>query len=318
MAHRVLNVDYRIREPNRQRFLRECLPEGYELVIPESFDTETILRAAKGASVILTSFEPLTGEMMRAADDLRAVGKGGTGVDSIDVATATALKIPVLNTPGHLRSDAIAEHAITLMLMVSRRPWLWKEGHTTIQHNELMGATLGIVGLGNIGRGVAKRCAAFGMEIIAYTRTPGKFWPEGFTVEETATLEELLPRADYLLLSLPLTEESRGLIGAKEIALMKDTAFLINIARGAHVDIDAMAEAIAGGKFAGAGLDVTAPEPLPEGHPILGLPSVVISPHSASHTSGVQQRSTQLLCDNIRRAVEGERATSLVNPEIYD
>ncbi len=180
-----------------------------------------------------------------------------------------------------------------------------------------MGATLGIVSLGNIGQGVAKRCAAFGMEIIAFTRTRGKYRPESFAVEETATFEELLPRADYLLLSLPLTEESRGLIGAKEFALMKDSAFLINIARGAHVDIDALAEAIAGGKLAGAGLDVTVPEPLPEGHPILSLPNVVISPHSASHTAGVQRRSTQLLCDNIRRAVEGERVTSLVNPEVY-
>ncbi len=116
MTHRVLHVDYRIQEPNRRRILSESLPEGYELVIPESFDTESILRAAKDARVIFTSFEPLTGEMMRAASDLRAVGKAGSGVDSIDVAAATALKIPVMNSPGHLRSDAIAEHAITLMV----------------------------------------------------------------------------------------------------------------------------------------------------------------------------------------------------------
>ncbi len=318
MAHRVLHVDERILDPNKQKILRECLHEGYELVIPEAFDTETILREAKTARVILTSFAPLTGEMMRAAPDLCAVGRGGTGMDSVDVATATALKIPAMNTPGHLRCDAIAEHALTLMLMLSRRPWLWKLGRTTVQHNELKGSTLGIVGLGNIGQGVAKRSAPFGMNILAHTRTRGKFKPEGFAVEEVETLEELLPRADYLLLSLPLTGESEGLIGEKELNMMKNSAFLINIARGAHVDTDALTQALASGKLDGAGLDVTEPEPLPAGHPLLDMPNVLISPHNSSHSSGVIQRSNQFLCDNIRRAVEGERVTSLVNPEVYD
>lgn len=318
MVHRVLHVDEKILEPARQDLLRECLPEGCELVIPESFDTETILREAKTARVMLTGFAPLTGEMMRAARDLCAVGRGGTGMDSVDVETATALKIPAMNTPGAVRAYPIAEHALTMMLMLSRRPWLWKLGHTTIPHDDMLGATLGVVGLGNIGQRVAKRSAAFEMNILAHTRTRGKFKPEGFTIEEVDSLEDLLARVDYLVLSLPLTEDNRGLIGKNELEMMKDTAFLINVGRGAHVDSDALAEALAGGKLGGAGLDVTEPEPLPEGHPLLDMPNVLISPHNSTHSAGVQRRSVEFLCDNIRRALEGERPTSFVNPEIYD
>ncbi|MBT3351203.1 MAG: D-glycerate dehydrogenase [Nitrospinaceae bacterium] len=318
MAHRVLHVDKSILNPEKQQLLRECLHESCELVIPESFDTETILREAKTARVMITGFAPLTGEMMRAAPDLCAVGRGGTGMDSVDVATATALNIPAMNTPGIVRADPITEHALTFMLMLSRRPWLWKLGRTTVQHNELKGATLGIVGLGNIGQGVAKRSAPFGMKILAHTRTRGKFKPEGFAIEEVESLGDLLPHADYVILSMPLTEENRGLIGENELEMMKDSAFLINVGRGAHIDSDALASALAGGKLGGAGLDVTEPEPLPDGHPLLGMPNALISPHNSTHSAGVQRRSVEFLCENIRRAVEGERVASLVNPEVYD
>lgn len=315
MAHRVLAISERFGQPNRQELFGEFLHEGYELFVPESIDEVTILREAASAKVIITGFDPITEELIRAAPGLCAVGRMGTGVDMIDIPAATRAGIPVLNSPGSMRSDAIAEHAVTFMLMLSRRPWLW--GKTAVNHNELMGATLGIAGLGNIGRAVAQRCAGFGMEIIAHTRTRGKFRPEGFSVEETDTLEALLPRADYLLIALPLTEETRGLIGAKEFGLMKDTAFLINVARGAQVITDDLVAALRDEKLAGAGLDVTEPEPLPEGHPLLGFPNALISPHNSSHSDGVMRRSCQLLCDNIRRAVEGKRVTSLANPEVY-
>ncbi len=315
MAHRVLAISERFGQPSRQKLFREFLHDGYELFVPESINKETLFREAKSAKVIITGFEPVTEELIRAVPELCAVGRMGTGVDMIDIPAATRAGIPVLNSPGSMRSDAIAEHAIMFMLMLSRRPWLW--GKTAVNHNELMGATLGIAGLGNIGRALARRCAGFGMEILAHTRTRGKFRPEGFSVEETETLEALLPRADYLVIALPLTEETRGLIGAKEFRLMKDTAFLLNVARGAQVITDDLVAALREEKLAGAGLDVTEPEPLPEGHPLLDFPNVIISPHNSTHSEGVMRRSCQLLCDNIRRAVEGERVTSLANPEVY-
>ena len=161
-----------------------------------------------------------------------------------------------------MRCVPVAEHAMTLTLIMARRPWLWPTGERRL-HFQLQGATLGIVGLGNIGQALARRAAAFEMEICAYTRTRGKFKPVGFEVEEVDTLGDLLQRADFVALTLPLTPESTGLIGGRELALMKDTAFLINVSRGPHVDSDALTDAIREGKIAGAGLDVVEPDPLP-------------------------------------------------------
>ena len=316
MAHRVLVVDPRFKQTERRRFLSEYLPEGFELVVPDSFEREALLREAKTASAIVTGFEPITAEMMAAAPNLRVVGKAGTGVDSIDVAAATAKGIPVAHAPGWMRAVPVAEHAFALMLMVARRPWLWPARERRL-HVQLAGSALGIVGLGNIGQAVAKRGAAFEMKILALTRTRGKFRPQGFEVEETETLEELLPQADFLVLALPLTPKSRGLIGRREFARMKKTAFLINVARGGHVVTEDLITALREGRIAGAGLDVADPDPLPEDHPLREMPNVVISPHVAALTEGVQRTSYQLLCESIRRAVAGERVQSLANPEVY-
>lgn len=318
MIHRVVAVDPRWKNPARGKFLTECLAEGFELVIPKSFETDAILRDLETASAIVTGLGPITGEMMKAAPNLRVVGKAGTGVDSIDVAAATAMKIPVAHAPGWMRATPVAEHALTFMLTLSRKPWLWGGKERPPLHIEMAGATVGIVGLGSIGRKIAQRCAGFEMEILAYTRTRGKFQPEGFSIEETDSLETLLPRADHVVLSLPLNSQTQGVIGEKELALMKPSAFLINVSRGGHVVSDDLAAALAGGEIAGAGLDVTEPDPLPEGHPLLSMPNVVISPHCAAQTESVQRQSYRLLAESIRLAVNGDRVESLVNPEIYD
>lgn len=317
MAHKVFAVDPRWKNPQRQGFLRDALSGDLELVIPKSFETEELLRELEPASAIVTGLAPITADMMRAAPNLRVVGKAGTGVDSIDVEAATAMKIPVAHAPGWMRASPVAEHALTMMLLLSRKPWLWRGGERPPLHIEMAGASVGIVGLGNIGRRIAARCAGFEMKILAYTRTRGKFRPEGFEVEECASLKEMLPRADHVVLTLPLNDETRGTIGAKELALMKPTAFLINVSRGGHVDSDALGAALSEGRIAGAGLDVVEPDPLPEGHPLLGMDNAVISPHCAAQTEGVQRMSYKLLAESIGLAVRGERVESLVNPEIY-
>jgi phosphoglycerate dehydrogenase-like enzyme len=182
----------------------------------------------------------------------------------------------------------------------------------------LAGATAGIIGLGNIGRRIAKRCAAFEMEILAYTRTRGKFEPEGFTLDETGSLKTLLPRSDFVVLSLPLNSETQGIIGAKELSSMKNSAFLINVSRGGHVVTDDLVDALRNGQIAGTGLDVVEPDPLPDDHPLWDMENVEMSPHCAAQTESVQRESYTLLCESIRLAVTGERVESLVNPEIYD
>lgn len=318
MTHRVLSVDERTRtQPARRAFMEEYLHEGYEFVEPKSFDDAALLKAAESACALTTGFAPITREMMEAGPDIKVVGKVGTGVDNIDTQAATELGIPVANAPGWMRCIPVAEHAMALTLIMARRPWLWPIGERRL-HIQLQGATLGIVGLGNIGQALAKRAAAFEMEICAYTRTRGKFKPEGFEVEEVKTLHDLLPRADFVALTLPLTPENTGMIGEKELDLMKKTACLVNVSRGPHVDTAALTDAIREGKIAGAGLDVVEPDPLPEDHPLHKFPNVVMSPHNAAQTESVQRESYRLLCDNIKRAVEGEKVTSLANPEIYE
>ena len=316
MAYKILAVDPRFKNAARQTYMKQFLAPGFEIAFPASFEREEILREARDAVAIISAMQPITAEMMDAAPHLRVVGKAGTGVDNIDVAAATARKIPVANSPGPLRSTPVAEHAMTLMLMLARRPWLWKTAERTL-HTQMEGAAVGIVGLGNIGRGVAKRAAAFGMRVLAHTRTRGKFKPQGFQVDETATLEELLPQVDFLVLTLPLTPESKGLISRRELALMKPTASLVNVSRGPHVVTGDLVDALREGTIAGAGLDVTDPEPLPEDHPLREMPNVVLSPHIAAHTDQVQSASYRLLFDSIRRAVNGDRVESLANPQIY-
>ena len=318
MTHRVLSVDERTKtQPARRAFMEEYLHAGYAFVEPESFDDAALLEAAAGACALTTGFAPITREMIEAGSGIKVVGKVGTGVDNIDVAAATELGIPVANAPGWMRCIPVAEHAMALTLIMARRPWLWPVGERKL-HVQLQGAVLGIVGLGNIGGALARRAAAFEMEICAYTRTRGKFRPDGFEVEEVETLHELLVRADFVALTLPLTPENQGMIGEKEFDLMKETACLINVSRGPHVDTDALADAVREGKIAGAGLDVVEPDPLPGDHPLHGFPNVVMSPHNAAQTESVQRESYKLLCDNIKRAVEGEKVTSLANPEIYE
>jgi phosphoglycerate dehydrogenase-like enzyme len=202
--------------------------------------------------------------------------------------------------------------------MLCRRPWLWQGQAALPLHVPLEGATLGIVGLGPIGQRVAQRAAAFGMTLMAHTRTRGKFQPEGFSVQETETLDALLAHADYLVLSLPLTPETDGLMSARELALMKPVAFLINVSRGRHVVTDDLVAALRAGHLAGAGLDVTDPEPLPATHPLRAIPNVVLSPHVAGQSERVQRESCKLLCDSIAQALNGERVQAIANPQIYD
>jgi D-3-phosphoglycerate dehydrogenase len=317
MTYRIVAVDPAFKNPNRQVFMREALSDDFELVIPESSETEDLLREIETASALITGLAPITADMMRAAPNLCVVGKAGTGVDSIDVEAATAMKIPVARAPGWMRASPVAEHALTMMMLLSRKPWLWRGEKRPPLHIEMAGASVGIVGLGNIGRRIAARCAGFDMKILAYTRTRGKFRPEGFEIEECASLEEMLHRADHVVLTLPLNDETRGTIGAEELALMKPTAFLINVSRGGHVDSDALGAALSEGRIAGAGLDVVEPDPLPEGHPLLGMENALISPHCAAQTEGVQRMSYKLLAESIGLAIRGERVESLVNPEIY-
>ncbi|MEJ5359587.1 MAG: phosphoglycerate dehydrogenase [Desulfobacterales bacterium] len=255
------------------------------------------------------------------AGRLRAVAKLGAGLDTVDVAAATRRRIPVFHTPG-ANNQAVADHTFALILALARRILECDRGlraqrweHTRILGVEIWQKTLGLVGLGAIGRCVALRAKGFQMRVLAHD----PYWPEAFAAEhgiERVPLEELLARADIVSLHVPLTPESRHLIDARALARMKPSAFLINCSRGGIVNEAHLVEALRTGKIAGAGLDVFEEEP-PVASPLLALDNVVLTPHTAAFTyEGMNNMSTGIV-EQILAFARGERPRHTVNPEVF-
>ncbi len=252
----------------------------------------------------------------------------GVGTDGIDLEAATAAGVAVINAPGS-NYRSVSEHAVALMLALTRRlPRGDRVAHAagrapTIADLDggpttLRGATLGVLGLGFIGREVARICRdGFGMEVRAFDPFANPIEAErlGFTLEED--LATVLRSADVVSVHTPLTPETEKLIGAAELAMMKPGALLVNTSRGGTVDTEALVAALEAGEIAGAGLDVTDPEPLPADHPLLTLPTAVISPHCAAMAPGQVERGAMLSTEGVLRALRGERPWNLVNPAAW-
>ena len=234
---------------------------------------------------------------------MKAVANLAVGTDNIDLDEAAKRGIPVGNTPDVL-TDATADIAFALLLGIARRitegerevregRWPpWHPGH--MLGGDLADQTLGIVGWGRIGQAMARRGEGFGMKIVHSSRSSG------------VSLEELLEQADYVSLHTPLTPETKHLIGAAELRRMKPTAYLINTARGGVVDQNALREALEAGEIAGAGLDVTDPEPLPADDPLLSAPNLLVVPHIGSATVRTRSRMADMAVDNLLAALAGE------------
>ncbi len=258
--------------------------------------------------------------LAKALPRLKVLSKYGIGVDKIDVAACTARKLPVLFTPG-VNHTTVAEHAFLLLLALeknflfhcdSTRSGGWKRqtGH------ELLGKTIGIVGLGRIGREVAIRAKAFGMQPVGYD----VYWDDAFATEHgvtrAATLDELFKVSDYISLHTNLTPETRDLIRAETIARMKPGVIIINCARGEIVNTADMVEALQSGRVRGYGTDVLDVEPPPADHPLTHLPNCIVTPHIGSRTSESVQRQAMAAVDNLIRAMHGEKPLAQVNPEV--
>lgn len=244
---------------------------------------------------------------------LRVISNFGVGVDHIDVRAALARGIPVGNTPGIL-DGATADLAFALLLAAARRvvegdryargPDFTHYDPSFMLGREVHGATLGIIGMGRVGRQVAARGRGFGMTVLYHNRTRS----DEAEVALKATYvkrDELLSTADFVVLTVPLTAETRGLVGRAELAMMKPTATLVNVARGAVVDQDALAEALAARRLHAAALDVTDPEPLPRDHPLLKLDNVIITPHLGSATEETRRRMAEVSVENLFAGLEG-------------
>ncbi|MBI3128155.1 MAG: hypothetical protein HYZ11_11170 [Candidatus Tectomicrobia bacterium] len=296
---------------------KDWLGAGHEVVRPSAYTPTAIMPLLPDAEGILTVFKPVTAQMMDAAPRLRVIAKPGAGVDNVDTPAATRRGVMVCNAEG-VRGLSVAEHAFFLMLYLARHAWM-KDDQKAWEHMaavQLSGKSLGIVGLGDIGRRAARIGHGFGMNILVNTRTPDPGYVPGVPME-FISFGQMLPRADFLVLCMPLTAETRGMIRAETLARMKKEAILINVARGPAVVTDDLLHALQARAIAAAGLDVTDPEPLPDDHPLRFLPNVLITPHHASRTPECQQAAMDRTAENMRLALAGRRPVNLVNPETF-
>ncbi len=252
--------------------------------------------------------------MMDRFAGVKVVSNFGVGVDHIDVKAATERNIPVGNTPGIL-DGATADLAFALILGAGRRivegdryargPDFTRYDPSYMLGREVHGSTLGVFGMGRIGRQVAMRANGFGMKVLYHNRNRSDE-AEVALKARYATKDELLAASDFVVLTVPLTSETRGFIGRAELAKMKPTATLVNVARGAVVDKDALTEALSAKRIFAAALDVTDPEPLPRDHPLLKLDNVIITPHLGSATEETRRRMAELSVVNLFAGLEGK------------
>lgn len=286
------------------RTLIERIPVAYFDTLPGS-EAELIERI-RGAEVVISirSSCRFTSSVFAQCGQLKLLSLWGTGTDNVDLAAAAAHGVTVTNTPG-VSAISIAEHCLGLLLAAARRiprtdaeirQGRWPRGEGVQMH----GKTLGIIGLGAIGRRFAQIGAAIGMRVIAWTMHPNPAL--GFTLVE---LDQLCRESDVVSVHLRLSAETRGMIGERELAMMKPSAILINTARGAIVDEAALVEALLAGRIAAAGLDVFAVEPLPAGHALTRLPNVVMTAHSAGVTPEALEAGLQMAVDNVFHFLEG-------------
>ncbi|HTV96835.1 MAG TPA: D-2-hydroxyacid dehydrogenase [Steroidobacteraceae bacterium] len=286
---------------------------------PSTPDAQIGARIADAELVLLNKVK-LTRERLRAAPKLKLIALAATGTDNIDLAAAQELGIAVCNVRGYCTAS-VAQHAWAMILSLTQHlsqyarlatdgSWVEKEAHAVLAHpiRELSGRVLGIVGWGTLGRAVAAAAPAFGMRTLIGNR------PGAVPTPDRLALYELLASCDVVSLHCPLTPATRGLIGARELALMKPDALLINTARGALVDTGALAQALRAGRLGGAGIDVLPQEPPVDGDPLLDprIPNLILTPHIAWAAREARQRCLDEMAQNIREFLRGGRRGRVV------
>lgn len=282
------------------------------------------VRNCEGLACLLT--DPIDAEVMDAAPHLRVIAQMAVGFDNIDIAAATARGIPVGNTPGVL-TETTADFAFALLAATARRigdgqSYIREGRWQTWEPMGLLGpdlyrATLGIVGMGRIGAAMARRARGFEMRILYSNRTPVPKLAEELGATYVP-LDTLLAESDFVSLHMPLNPETRHMIDAAALRKMKRSALLINTARGPVVDQEALVEALRAGIIAGAGLDVTDPEPIDPNHPLVHMQNVLVVPHIASASIGARDKMATLTADNLLAGLRGERLPHVVNPQVYE
>ena len=295
---------------------------GVEVVAAPDSSEETLRSLAVDVDAIMFCFAQVPASVLRAAEKCVVASRFGIGVDNIDQAVCTELGIVVTNIPDYSLEE-VADHVMANILAFNRhliplnesvRATGWGTAGLPMHTRRLSTTTLGIVGMGRIGRTLTTRALAFGMRVLASDPLlTEENRPDGV---EIATFERLLAESDFVSLHTPLIPETTGLIDRAALAAMKPTAFLVNAARGPLIDDEALVEALRSGEIAGAALDVTPVEPLPRDHPLTTMDNVIFTPHTAFHSLESLNELEVRTAREVVRVLNGEMPENVVNPAV--
>ncbi|MEY2699175.1 MAG: hypothetical protein RL720_1131 [Actinomycetota bacterium] len=296
----------------------EALGPDFDVRVVDGTDRPALLEAVHSASAILVrSATQVDAEVLAAAPNLKVIARAGVGLDNVDIKAATAAGVMVVNAPtsniisaaeltcGHILS--LARHIPAAHAALAEGKWK----RSAYTGTELFEKTIGIIGLGRIGALIAERMKAFGTKVIAYDPYVTSARAQQLGVQ-LVTLDELIESSDFITIHMPKTPETTGMIGEAQLAAMKPTAYVINVARGGLIDEDALFEALTNNVIAGAGLDVFVSEP-PTGSPLLGLPNVITTPHLGASTDEAQEKAGISVAKSVRLALSGELVPDAVN-----
>jgi D-3-phosphoglycerate dehydrogenase / 2-oxoglutarate reductase len=309
-APRILITDHPFGSLETEHALLD--PLGAEVTLADATDEATLAEAARSADAILVCYAQVTRAVVDAAASAgcRVIARYGIGYDNVDIEAATGHGITVTYVPDYCL-DEVADHAMALLLGLARglpqaagvvRAGEWSVPPVGV--HRIAGRRLALVGVGRIGRKVAERALAFGYEVLAYDAFAGDLDIPGVT--RVGTLEAAIADAHAISLHTPLTEDTRHLIGPATIGLLRNAPIIVNTARGPLIDLEAATAALDDGTIGGLGLDVTEPEPLPDGHPLRDHPRAIVTPHRAFYSVEAQAELQRRAVEEVVRALNGE------------
>jgi D-3-phosphoglycerate dehydrogenase len=313
----------------------DLLAQKVELVSPEPQNVTGILAAIPDCDALIVRNTKIPRQIMEAAPKLVAIGRHGVGYDTVDISAANDLGIPVVYTPA-ANTESVAEIAVGFIICSGRKII---RAHTTTRSGKLLsdsvtlsvmgqryglvnadiwGKTLGVIGMGRIGSSVSKKMiAAFNMQVIGYDPYVDAKILAGYGVQKAETLEEMLPRCDFVTVHCPGGAETRHMINARTLALMKPDAYLINTARGTIIDEAALVQVLQKQQIAGAAMDVYDPEPPLAGNPLLHMENVIVTPHFCAMTAESLYNMGTTVVQGVVDILEGRRPQYLVNPDVW-
>lgn len=307
-------------------------PEGLKMLdgvadvyVADNQDPNNYLDEMQDADALIVRIAKCDGHAIENSPKLKVIGRTGVGYDSVDVKTATEKGIPVVITPG-ANNRSVAEHAVAMMFALSKN--LVEAQQEMCKGNweirgakkafELEGKTVGILGLGAIGRETAKICEGCGMKVAAYDPFLSKEQVEGYGAVYYKDYEELLKASDVVSIHVPLTDETRNMIGKKQLTEMKKTALIINCSRGGIINEAELVEALKAGDIAGAGTDVFCNEPPKTDDPLLNCPNLIVSPHSAAQTREAVIKMAQMCVKGCLAVAEGKKWPYVADKSVYE